>query len=75
MLEIKDQWVAGWLLANGAKLLRVEKGNTWLSSWVFAEQDGLGELLEEWETGAPIMNCRQYAEGCREARRALRNAA
>ncbi len=69
----QDAWAAAWLVANGIRLLRVQKG--YWSSWVFEDSDRIPDLLDTWQTGSPVMDVKRYAQACQEVRRAQRNAA
>jgi hypothetical protein len=59
------------LVANGVRLLRVEK-DYW-SEWVFRDEERIPELLDAYKNDAQV-GVRQFADACKEVRAALRAA-
>lgn len=68
-LSLHDQWCAIYALALGATLLTVIKRGDW-PAWIFDNTDKkASQALDEWRSGAPMINAKRYAEACRRLRR------
>lgn len=68
-LELYDCWAAGYLLASGARLLKVVSTPTVL--YVFDNRDGQGmRALNEWKLGRCLVHAKAYASAMRAVRRA-----
>ena len=73
--QTSDFYTAVFLLANGFKLLEIDKSNPRRFCFVFADQENRAELIEDFFNGSARVEPRQFVSSIKELKTLMYNDA